>query len=212
MSNYSTQTAYDLLSTHLEARTDITNLGAVAGDLFLSMAGILKKHFYQEARKVDPTRFQLETSVAVSGATELAIADFESLNGNGCGVFESDSDNAITDTPLVKTNRGSQSDGWWWDSKNQKVKFTGSLSDTYWVVYLPTQAKPSAMDSDLLVPKNNDEFVLNYLQRLFALWDFNGTGGGKISLADQQLSNSMRRLLENLEAPSDGLPTNSAYL
>ena len=214
MANYTPQTCFDLLRDWIAARTDSSNLGSATGDVFLTMCGIFQKHFYQVARKIDPTLFQTEDSVAVNGAQEKALADFETFNAKGCGVFASDAANGITDTPLRRTNRGSQSNGWWWDSKNAKVMFTGSLSDTYWIVYLPTFEKPSASDSDLLAQENNDEFVVDYFKRLYALWDFNGANGGRISLADQLLRDSMNRIVENLEVYSgiEGLPTNTAQL
>lgn len=212
MANYTVDNAYNLFADWMSARTNLANLGDSTGEVFLTMASIFKKNFYQEARKIDPTIFQVVSTAVVNGLTEFEITDFESFNGNGCGVFEEDDVGLITDTELYRTGRGSQDNGYWWDSKEGKLKFTGNLNETVFVVYLPTFTRPTTSGSDLLVPENNDEFVLNYFQRLYGLWDFNGTGGGKISLADQQLANSMARIIENIRVYSGyGLPTNSAH-
>lgn len=210
MSNYTPDTVHDLIERHIETaqKNIISNLGGKSGAIFLDLCGFFQKHYYQEARKVNPTQFETATSVAVSGETELSITDLQKI----VKVCESNADNAITETRLGMTGRGSQSDGWWWDSKNSKIMFTGSLSDTYFVVYLPTYAKPTATDSDLLCPENNDEFIVVYFDRLIELWNFKGAGVNRIQLTDAILQNAMARLLEDsVPVDTDGLSTNSAF-
>jgi hypothetical protein len=173
------------------------------------MCGIFNKHYYREARKADPVRFQSTTSFTITSAGAQTISDLESLDGNGCGVFIDDASGAITDTQLQRTNRGSQSTGYWWDSKNSQIVFTGSPNDKYWVVYFPTVAKPTTSTTSLLLDENDDEAVIDYFRRLIDLWDDRTS---RVNLSDALLQNSMRRLLDNLNPDtSGGLATNYSY-
>jgi hypothetical protein len=197
MANYTPQDAYNLLKNDQQRKTDIANVGQPNGDLFLSWCAEFKKHFFIEARKADPTLFQSITSANISKASnELTISDLETLNGRGCGIFEADSDGNITNEPLAFGRRGAQERSWWFDSLNRKVVFEAQpeVARKYFVVYMTRQAKPSAVDSDLLVPENNDEFVLMWFRRRYDIWNQNLT----LNLNDTLLKNAMDRIIDNL--------------
>lgn len=205
--NYTPSDIHDLIEKHIESagKMEVSNLGGEGGSIFLDLCGFFKKQYYLEARKIDPTRF--EKTLAVSGDT--VISDVQKITG----VFESDSDSAITDTQLIRTGRGSQTGGWWWDASSNTIKITGGLTDTFWVVYLPTFDKPAADSDDLLCPENNDEFVVAYFDRLIELWNFKGAGVNRIALTDQVLKNTMARHFEDIQPiVISSLPTNSAFL
>lgn len=207
MAKYTPDSIYTLVETYLERRKDLANLGNSSSSLWLQMVGNFNRHYYQEARKVDPTRFQSTTSLAVTGNGNYTVIDLESLVGYGCGVFKSDSTGAITDDLVTKTNRGSSALGYWVDSANKYIVFTGSPApDTYWVVYFPEVVKPTANDDDLLLDDNNDEAVVDYFRRMIDLWDMKLN---MVNLDDALLQNSMRRLLGNLNPePTAAIPLN----
>ncbi len=209
MAKYTTETVYDLVESYLSRRKDLAGVGNSTSSLWLTMCGIFNKHFYQEARKADPVSFQSVTSLSVTGAGNYNIADFESMDGHSCGVFKSNSDGTIKDEQVIKTNRGSSTTGAWTDKANQNIVFTGSPSDTYWVVYFPVVAKPAA-GGDLLLDENNDEAVIDYFRRMIDIWD---SKLGFVNADDAILRNSMKRLINNLNPdPTVGLETNLSIL
>jgi len=206
MAKYTPDSIYNLVEAYLERRKDLSSIGNSDSSLWLTMVGFFNRHFYQDGRKADPTRFQSTTSFVVSGNGSNTISDLESLDGDGCGVFHADSDGAITNQLVRKTSRSSNLSGCWVDSANQAIVTTGGLTGTIWVVYFAQVAKPADSETDLLLDDNNDEAVIDYFRRLIDIWD---NKAGFLNLDDALLQNSMRRLIDNLnpEAPA-AIPLN----
>ncbi len=202
MSNYTPEDVHTLIENHIEVanKNEISNLGGSSGQIFLDLCGFFKKHLYLETRKANPTAFETEQSIAsmqrivkVCGATNTGAID--------------------SSKPLGRTGRGSQAAGWWWDSSESKVKFTGGLVGTYFIVYLPKFSKPADETDDLLVEENNDEFIVAYFDRLIELWNFKGAGVNRINLTDATLNIVMARYLEDVQpVATAGIPTNSHLL
>lgn len=196
--------AWTLVENDRRFRTSIANLQS---DLRIDIGNRIDKFFYEEMRKIYPFFFRTTTSLTVNASNLVhTISDLLTLRGQDLGVFYTDANDAITTRRLPRTAPGATVWGYFWDSKNSQLNFTGEPDDVFIVAYIPNRTEIGDQDDDLQLPDDNPDVIFTAFKRAYELW----RAGQEINLADAEFRNAIFSMIDRVRADATGgLETNS---
>ena len=171
---------------------------------YLQILNEVAEVYYNLVKRESPSRFLTELSIDVSAGT-ATVADLDTIDVQGGGIFEANSDGTISDIEVPETRRGSSANGWWMedvdDEGGAKIHWTPSIATgTRWAVYIPYRTVIVA-GADTPFPARKQSFITRALLRYYWLWRQNPV----VNLADAEFQNALRQILGNSNPHHSGV-------
>jgi len=151
----------------------VKKINNISTDNRLFMGSTINRELREILKDTNPNDLISSSTISVIGGTQSYSlpADFESMDDNNCGLFETDSNGDITDEPLNETGVGSQETGYRIEGSNLILTPNQTTNKTLILRYIPTLVKFTALTDTFVVSDRFEDLVRLGLLREHAIFD-----------------------------------------
>jgi len=192
--------------TSEDLRTDFDRLlkdtSDVSSNLFNLWLNFISNFTYRNLIDQEPERFIVNHSYTVTTDTDdySLPSDFWSMNKEGTGLFKLNSSGTL-DGELTRTSYKSTLEGYYINGNTVKMT-PESRSKGFSMVlrYLPRISQISGVDSQIPIPTEFKEMILEALKKFYYEWDRNG---GEEQMADQRFTRALEEMMQEYSRTAD---------